>query len=111
MEHFLKKLLNYLKYLLTKRLLLLGDFNFHINKNNDPNVIKFGKLLEEFSLQLHVTSPTCKSFNTLDLVMTRSSDDILLAKPKVKAFISDHAAIMCHLRSFKPNRSPQSSAK
>ena len=31
------KLLNYLKYLLTKiRLLLLGDFNFEINKNNDP---------------------------------------------------------------------------
>ena len=59
-----------------KRLLLLGDFNFHINKNTDPNVIKFGKLLVEFSLQQHVTSPTCKSFNTLDLVMTRSSDDI-----------------------------------
>ena len=38
--------------------------------------------------------------------MTRSSDDILLAKPKVKDFISDHAAIICHLRSFKPKLEP-----
>ena len=38
--------------------------------------------------------------------MTRSSDDILLANPKVKDFISDHAVIICHLRSFKPKLEP-----
>ena len=86
---------------------MLGDFNFPLNKSNDPNVIKFSKLLEEFSLHQHVTSPTCKSLNTLDLVMTRSSDEILLAKPKVKNFISDHAAIICHLRFCKPNLVPR----
>ena len=94
------KLQSYLKYLIVvdkKRLLLLGDFNFRLNKSNDPNVIKFSKLLEEISLHQHVTSPTYKSLNTLDLVMTRSSDEILLAKPKVKNFISDHAVIICHL--------------
>ena len=38
--------------------------------------------------------------------MTRSSDDILLAKPKVKDFISDHTAIICHLQSFKHKPEP-----
>ena len=86
-----------------KRLLLLGDFNFPLNKCKEPNSIKFTKLLEEFSLQQHVTLPTCKSLNTLDLVITRSSNEILLTKPKVKDFISDHAAIICHLCCPKPS--------
>ena len=67
-----------------KGLLLLGDFNFPQNKSNDPNVIKFSKLLEEFSLHQHVTSLKCKSLNTLDFVMTRSSDEILLKVRRLK---------------------------
>ena len=46
------------------------------------------------------------SFNTFELVITRNYDGTLIAKPKVKDFISDHAAIICHLRSFKPKPKP-----
>ena len=52
-------------------------------------------LLETLSLSQHVSGPTLLSGDTLDLIITRSSDDVVLASPKATFPISDHFIIQC----------------
>lgn len=59
-------------------------------------------LLETFSLLLHVSGPTHLSSHTLDLIITRSSDDIDLASPKTTFPISDHFIIQCPIGFSRP---------
>ena len=55
-------------YILTKdELLIIGDFNFHMNKPNKPNLKRTIEVLDTFDLIRYVTNPTYKLGNTLDL--------------------------------------------
>ena len=65
-----------------------GDFNLHLHDLRDIDIKKFTDLLETFSLSQHVSGPTHLSGHTLDLIITRSSDDIVLASPKTTSPIS-----------------------
>ena len=49
-------------------LLVVGDFNLHINNENDENAAKFMELMVALGLVQHVTRPTHKSGNILDLI-------------------------------------------
>ena len=71
-------------------LVISGDFNLHLDDLRDNDTKKFMDLLETFSLSQHVSGPTHLSGLTLDLIITRSSDDIVLASPKTTFPISDH---------------------
>ena len=62
-------------------LVISGDFNFHLDDLRDNDTKKFMDLLETFSLSQHVSGPTLLSGHTLDLIITRSSDDVVLASP------------------------------
>lgn len=84
------------------KLLICGDFNIHVNTSNDNNGIKFKDLLESMSLVQHVTVPTLKHGNTLDLIITRSSDGIIAAPPHVDTLFSDRAVVTCHLTAERP---------
>ena len=55
-------------------LLIVGDFNYHVDNTTSPETIKFNKILEMFNLQQHVNGPTHKKGHTLDLIMTRIGD-------------------------------------
>ncbi|CAH3046571.1 unnamed protein product [Pocillopora meandrina] len=58
---------------------------------------------DEFSrLSQHVSGPTHLSGQTLDLITTRSSDDIVLACPKTTFPISDHFIIQCPIGFSQP---------
>ena len=72
-----------------------GDFNLHLDDLRDIDIKKFTDLLETFSLSQHVSGPTHLSGHTLDLIITRSSDHIVLASPKTTFPISDHFIIQC----------------
>ena len=73
--------------------LIVGDFNIHVNKNNDPNSTKFGQLVERYNLHQHVQFPTHRAGNTLDLVLTHS--DIVVSDIKTDRSIpSDHFSIL-----------------
>ena len=56
----------------------------------------------KFSLSQHVSGPTHLSGHTLDLIITRSSDDIVLASPKTTFPISDHFIIQCPIGFSRP---------
>ena len=64
--------------------------------------MKLLDLFQSVSLQQHITEPTQIQGHTLDLVITRSSDDILNKIPVVDRFISDHASVYCTLQPDRP---------
>ena len=83
------------------RLLLVGDFNLHVDDKEDHEATRFAELLYCLNLQQHITRPTHQQGHTLDLVITRCSDD-LVCDPIVHApSRSDHCAITCKLRIKK----------
>ena len=63
----------------TGRLLLAGDFNFHVNDPSDNTANKFLDLLSCFNLEVcNVYTPTHKNNNVLDVIVTRSSEETVL---------------------------------
>ena len=83
-------------------LLIAGDFNFHWNNTEDDRVQKLADLLESYNLEQHISQPTHKLGNTLDLLITRHSESTVYEQPSVDHFISDHAVIKCKLSFKKP---------
>ncbi len=63
--------------LLPGKLIILGDFNFHLNEPHRSEVAHFMDILNSFGLEQHVDKPTHRSNNILDLIITRESEDLL----------------------------------
>ena len=55
-----------------------------------------------FSLFQHVSGPTHFSGHTLDLIITRSLDDVVLVSPSATFPISDHFIIQCPIGFPRP---------
>ena len=82
---------------------VVGDFNIHVDVPEDSDSIKLLDLLESSSLRQHVVGPTHILGHTLDLVITRQSDQIIRSTPLVDRYFSNHASILCVLQSAKPS--------
>jgi hypothetical protein len=100
---FFSEFSDFLQNLITApgMLLILGDFNFHFEKDPDPDAAIFRGLLDSVGLEQHVTGATHVSGHTLDLVISRSSDN-LVSSSSVSTLISDHHAVHCTLQLEKP---------
>ena len=72
-------------------LVLLGDFNIHVDVPTDMDAIQFRDLLDSMGLQQHVKQPTHIHGHTLDLLITRQSDVIVAKEPEIERYFSDHA--------------------
>ena len=84
-------------------LLLAGDFNFHVNDSSDNTANKFLDLLNCFNLEVsNVCTPTHKSNNVLDLIITRSGEATVLNLSVNDPVISDHFAVHCNLAIKRP---------
>ena len=103
---FLEEFSSYLESIILtpESLLLTGDFNFHVDIDDDPNAKLFQELLDSMGLKQHVTGPTHMSGHTLDLLITREHDTIVACSPEVVCYLSDHASILCRLNASKPCR-------
>lgn len=81
----------------SSKLLITGDFNFHVNKPSETYAKKFLHMLKVFNLEQHVRGPTHKTGNTLDVVITRSDDDFLsgvhIIPDAIHLKLCDHYAI------------------
>ena len=85
-------------------LLISGDFNFHLDDLSDNDAKTFTDLLETFGLSQHVTAPTHSSGHTLDLLISRSSNDInVVHLIQCTFFVSDHCFVECNLSFPCPN--------
>ena len=78
-------------------LILLGDFNIHINNDNDKNAMLFTERTETLGLTQHVNGATQKSGNTLDLIFTEGTSVFNVIKCQNLEYISDHCVIACEL--------------
>ena len=84
-------------------LMLVGDFNFHIDRQTDCDAKRFVSILDSFDLVQHVAGPTHRDGHTLDLVITRASEKELVSNCCVGQRISDHFAVHCNLALVKPS--------
>ena len=83
-------------------LLITGDFNFHVNVPGDREALKFRDIADSANLKQHVDRPTHISGNTLDLILTRASDNIVSNITTTSYLPSDHAAVLCSLNIVRP---------
>ena len=67
---FLDKIIKWPTDVLTnhKNIIFAGDFNLHVNDENNTNASIFIHTIEAMGLKRHVMYPTHKSVNTLDMV-------------------------------------------
>ena len=56
------------------QLIILGDFNYHLNCINNSLATQFKSLLKSSDLSQHVVGPSDKHGHTLNLVITHSSE-------------------------------------
>ncbi|XP_072025417.1 uncharacterized protein [Amphiura filiformis] len=84
------------------KLIIVGDFNVHVNKPELPDVRHFHDTISINGFQQHITVPTHISGNTLDLLISRPDDNIVVTHSVKKSLISDHFLIEFILAYNKP---------
>ena len=81
----------------------MGDFNFQVTEpSRDRLPARFLDFLDSYNLAQHVTEPTHKRKGTLDLIITRTNEDIVLICKVEDPDLSDHYAVHCMLTLDKP---------
>ena len=83
--------------------LISGDFNFHVDDQANREAAIFLDLIDSFNLEQHVTGPTHCDGHTLDLLLTRSTDDAISHVSTTNYLPSDHAAVKCLLNINRPD--------
>ena len=86
--------------------LLLGDFNLHVSKDDDIDSTIFLDTIEAMGLYQHVTFPTHKQGNTLDLVISELGNMSKVMTTAPGPFITDHRVVISTLnvKSSQPKR-------
>ena len=102
---FCDEFANYLEYLSISPgyLLLVGDFNIHVDCFEDDNAVKFLNLLDSFNMTQHVNGATHNNDHTLDLVITRCDEQFVRNLCIHDPDLSDHLAVIGKLLFAKPS--------
>ena len=74
------------------KLLIVGDFNIHIEKATNSSSTKLLSLLDSHGLTQHVKGLTHVDGHRLDLIISRDSDNLVL-DCAISDLISDHFAV------------------
>lgn len=91
------------RHIMTPNLVVAGDFNIHVDDISDNHRKELLELLASMGLEQHVRSPTHTGGHTLDLIISRESDQLISpTSVAVSDYISDHAAVHCVLNLDKP---------
>lgn len=106
---FLSEFQDFLQHHVVKsqNTLILGDFNFHYEDQLNTDASRFRDILSNHSLCQHVSGPTHMDGHTLDLIITKLTDN-LVSKTTVSDFLTDHGAVHCDLHLPKPQPLRQS---
>ena len=88
------------------RLLIVGDFNIHINAN-DPHASQFSDLLSSYHLAQQIRDPTHVSGHTLDAIITPTLQQAPRIAVRPDGRVSDHYEITCTLQLSTPTPEPR----
>ncbi|XP_048587372.1 uncharacterized protein LOC125570182 [Nematostella vectensis] len=87
------------------KLIITGDFNFHIEDPGDADAVRLLDMLDAAGFEQKVVGPTHRKGHTLDLVVVRDGDLSVRKRLEIVAFpnsVSDHSAIICDVDMPKP---------
>ncbi len=91
-----------------ERILLVGDFNIHINDSTNNFASNFLNLTDAFNLFQHVSGPTHSKSNTLDLVFTLG---LKVSSITTEQFpVTDHFCVLFNL-TFESDFTPAKRVK
>ena len=78
-------------------LLIVGDFNYHVDDISDSEACSFTNLIDSFGFIQHVSDSTHRSGHTLDLMLSRSHDSLVLQTRPIACFLvtSAHLPVRC----------------
>ena len=83
-------------------LLIVGDFNYHVEDTSDSEACSFTNLIESFRFIQLVADSTHRSGHTLDIVLSRSHDSLVLQTHSIDHGFPDHFPVFTHLSIRKP---------
>ena len=87
--------------------IITGDFNLHVDDPASPPAASFLSILDHFGFSQHVTFPTHRAGHTLDLLVARTSSEMIHAVECSMPFISDHHAILSAVSIPQKTRAPR----
>ena len=82
---------------------IMGDLNIHFNKPSHPKTLKMNEILDRFNLSQSVSGSTHVKGNTLDAVIYRETDDVLLNSSVNHDLSSDHFSVIANLSIDVPS--------
>ena len=82
--------------------ILVGDFNLHVNNPNDDDACNFMETTQVLGLYQNITFPTDVTGNTLDLIFSEANNKIKVEECIQGDYISDHCLITYILGFNKP---------
>ena len=82
-------------------ILILGDFNIHLDTPGNSTALHFINILKDFNLVQHVLESTHKNGHLLDLIISRPTD--FVSNVAVGEFFSDHRLVTFSIKVKKDN--------
>ena len=82
-------------------LLVVGDFNIHVDDKANSDGLRLNDLLYSMNLQQHISAPTHERGHTLDLLITREAENLVSELTVHAPSLSDHCPITCSLKIKK----------
>ena len=109
MSLFLKEFNDFIEFLhfAYKEVILCGDFNIHCNDHSNTDVIQFYQILNSFSLEQLVHSPTHVLGNTIDLVICNPEDLSISNLSICSDSPSDHSIIYFSINYIPNHEAPK----
>ena len=104
LEEFSDTLSHILSNYANRKILLMGDFNVHVDDPNNSDARAFADMLCTFDLQQLVNISTHTSGHTLDLCIVPCITDLFISNISDDYFISDHTFVSLNLNISKPQR-------
>lgn len=102
---FIDEFSDYISDLMTRssgHLIVLGDFNIHVDDNNDVTARDFISTISSLGMMQHITGPTHRSGHTLDLVLTPLVGPLDLTCQSLDCGFKDHFAVFVTANVSKP---------
>ena len=98
MDTFFSEFSSYLEMIsiLSHEILILGDFNVHMDMKDNPNSRKFMDIVSGFNLVQHVMESSHESGHILDLVISRRND--FVSNVIAGEYFSDHKVISFNIK-------------
>ena len=94
---FLNLFTEYIADLIAEFIMIVGDFNIHINNEDNLNAVIFLDTMTALGLHQYVNGWMHCSGNCLDLVFTEELSRMKVKKCLKSDYLSDHTMVLCGL--------------